>query len=151
MPYFIHLPLLEVDLTSKFIFLGGGGRNTFWFCYMAHLGFKSSLARIVSSHCLRYFWKKLCIKQEFATINIYLFIEIRHNILIQCHRDWIVLRWKIFNYMLEIERNLMTKYLWPEGWFLRVWVFKWHPDALLAKIMAQCNRGITVSCQCRWE
>ena len=26
----------------------------------------------------------------------------------------------------------------PEGWFLRVWVSKWHPDALLAKTMLTC-------------
>ena len=31
-------------------------------------------------------------------------------------------------------KKFITKYSGcPEGWFLRVWVSKWHPDALLAK------------------
>ena len=48
----------------------------------------------------------------------------------------IILRWKDFNFMLEID--ILTNYSPPflgvlSGDFLRGWVSKRHPDALLAK------------------
>ena len=50
----------------------------------------------------------------------------------------IILKWKKFKCILEID--ILWNYLWnilgvltPEGWFLRIWVSKWYPDALLAK------------------
>ena len=49
---------------------------------------------------------------------------------------------KKFNYMLEIDtlRNSSPKKTGcPEGCFLRVWVSKRHPDALLAKTMGQMD------------
>ena len=47
-----------------------------------------------------------------TTIHMYLLIEISHNIPIQCHIG-IVLRWKNFIIMLEIDilRNYPQKYL----------------------------------------
>ena len=50
-----------------------------------------------------------------TTINIYLLIEIRHNILIQCHRNFIEVEY--FNYVLEIGilRNCPQKIGCPEG------------------------------------
>ena len=64
------------------------------------------------------------------------FIKISHNILIQCHGNGMEMN--KFNYKLEIDilRNSSQKNLGVlRGAFLRVWVSKRHPDALLAKTM----------------
>ena len=46
-----------------------------------------------------------------STINMYKFIKIRHDILIQCHGNYMEMR--KFNYMLELEilRNSSQKFL----------------------------------------
>ena len=48
---------------------------------------------------------------QISTINMYRFIKIRHDILIQCHGNYMVIR--KFNYMLEINisRNSTKKNL----------------------------------------
>ena len=53
--------------------------------------------------------------------------------LIQCNGNYKEM--KKINYMLEIDifKKFLTKiFACPEGCFLRVWVSKRHPDALLA-------------------
>ena len=50
----------------------------------------------------------------------------------------IILRWKKFKYMLEINilrKSIQNNFGCPEGLFLRIWVSKQHPDALLDKNM----------------
>ena len=68
---------------------------------------------------------------------MYKFMKIRHDILIQCHGNYIEM--KKVNYMLEIDvlkKFLTEKFGCPEGCFLKVWVSKRHPDAMLSKTMA---------------
>ena len=62
-------------------------------------------------------------------MNVYKFIKIRHEILIQCHGNFMEMR--KFNYMLEIDisRNSSQKDLGV----LRGSFQKRHPDALLAE------------------
>ena len=74
---------------------------------------------------------------QISSINMYEFIKIRHDILVQCHGNYMEM--KKFNYMLEIDiiRNSSQIFLGV----LRdaFWVFgrpKRHPDALLAKTMS---------------
>ena len=77
---------------------------------------------------------------RFKTINMYEFIKIRHNVLIQCH--WNYMERKTFNYMLEIDilRNNSEKHLGVlRGAFSGYGCPKRHPDALLAKTMSQKN------------
>ena len=73
---------------------------------------------------------------------MYKFIKIRHDILIQCHGNYMEM--KIFNHMLEIDilRNSSQSFLGVlEGCFLRVWVSKKTPRRLLAKTMMSCFKG----------
>ena len=63
----------------------------------------------------------------------------------------IILRWKSFNYMLEIDnlRSDAHKYLGVlRGGFLRVGVYKLHPDAVMAKTMAEWSNALPLSAQC---
>ena len=65
---------------------------------------------------------------QISTINMYEFIQIRHDILIQCHGNYMEM--KNVNYMLEIDilRNSSQKSLGVlRGDFLRVWVSKKTP------------------------
>ena len=66
---------------------------------------------------------------------MYKFIKIRHDIIKQCHGNYKEMR--KFNYKLQIEifRNSTQKMGVLRGSFLRVWVSKKAPDALLAKTM----------------
>ena len=57
--------------------------------------------------------------------NMYKIIKIRHDILIQCHGNYMEMR--KLNYMLEIKKfkKFFTKVFGcPKGCFLRVWVSK---------------------------
>ena len=69
---------------------------------------------------------------------MYKFIKIRHDFIKQCHRNYKEM--KKFNYKLEIEifRNSTLKNLGVlRGAFQGFGCPKRHPDALLAKTMAQ--------------
>ena len=73
---------------------------------------------------------------EIININMCWLIESKHTILIQCHGKYI-----------EVEKPQLHPWNWYfkkshskifarlEEWYLRVWVSKWHPDALLAETM----------------
>ena len=67
---------------------------------------------------------------------MYIFIKMRHDIPIQSHGNYMMM--KKFNYMFEIDilRKFPHKKIGcPEGCFLRVWVSKKTPRRLLAKTM----------------
>ena len=66
------------------------------------------------------------------TKNMYLFIEIRHNILWQC--QWNYVEVTKFNYLLWIDIFRNSSQKWVKSFF-RVWMCKWSPDTLLAKTM----------------
>ena len=73
---------------------------------------------------------------QISTINMYKFIKIRFDILIQCHGNYMEM--KKNNHMLEIEisRNSSQKYLGVlRGAFEGFGCPKRHPDALLAKTL----------------
>ena len=82
-----------------------------------------------------------------STIDMYTYIKIRHHIIKQYHGNYKEM--KKFNYKLEIGifRNSSQKYLGVlRGSFLGFGCPKRHPDALLAKTMAQklnCPSKIT--------
>ena len=86
------------------------------------------------------FWGVQIFKGEhnthISTINMYKFIKIRHDIIIQCHGNYMEL--KKFNYMLETDilRNSSQKVLGAlRGAFKGFGCPKRHPDTLLAKIV----------------
>ena len=61
----------------------------------------------------------------------------RHDILIQCHQNYIEM--KNINYMPEIDilrNSSRQEFGCPEWCSLRVWVSKRRPDTLLAKTMS---------------
>ena len=64
----------------------------------------------------------------------------------------IILRWKNFNYMLEIDTKkwLPERFGCPEGWLLRVWVSKRYPDPLLAKTIPNSSRCVVVVARNLW-
>ena len=73
---------------------------------------------------------------QISTINMYKFIKIRQDILLQCHGNHMEM--KRFNYMLEIDilRNCSQKDLGVLGSaFYGSGCPKRHPDDLLAKTM----------------
>ena len=83
---------------------------------------------------------------EIMTINMCLLIEIRHNILTQGHGKYIEgekLHLYAWNWHFK-KKWLTATFGCPEGWFLRVWVSKWHPGALLAKIMVESMQSYQV-------
>ena len=89
---------------------------------------------------------------EIITMNKYFLIRIRYDILTQCHGNYIEVG-KNNNHILRFDTKTLlspggdlwgfecpndTKMpcwlrLYPAGWSLKVWVSKWHSDALLAK------------------
>ena len=74
---------------------------------------------------------------QISTINMYKFIKIRHDILIQCHGNHMEMK-KRFNYMLQIDilRNSSKIFLGVlMGGFRGFGCPKRHPGALLAKTM----------------
>ena len=72
---------------------------------------------------------------------MYSLIKIRHNILIQCHRNYMEV-WQIsircfkLNFFKFIPKNFGC----PKRWFLWVWVSKTCPDTLLAMTMCPGSR-----------
>ena len=77
---------------------------------LAHGYLKQGLSQDLETGCLKLAIVKLLGVQIFkggtqytqiSTINMYKFIKIRHDILIQCHGNYMEIR--KFNYMLEIE------------------------------------------------
>ena len=77
---------------------------------------------------------------------MYLLIENGHSILIQYYGE--LYKGEQFNYVLHIEifRNSSLKILGVLiGDFFRFWVYKWDPDALLAKNMRLRLRTLWVT------
>ena len=73
---------------------------------------------------------------EITAINMYLFIEIRHYILTQCHGNYIsVEKLKCYAWNWHFNKLLPNILGCYEGCFLRVLVSTRHPDALLANTM----------------
>ena len=69
-------------------------------------------------------------KRAFPAMSIHLvgMIFMIFCILIQCEK-------KICTKLTFQEITHVKQFGWPEQWFLRVWVSKYYPDALLAKTM----------------
>ena len=88
-------------------------------------------------------WRQQC--TQITITNLYLLIEMMHAILdIQCRGIDIWVR-EIQSYVWkwQFEKLLTKTFGCPEGSFFRVWVSKWHPDTLLAKIMTQIHLPLT--------
>ena len=68
-------------------------------------------------------------------MNLYKFIEILHDILIQWELCGDEKKIQLYAYGWHFKKFLMKEFGCPEGCFLRVWVSERWPDALLTKTM----------------
>ena len=65
---------------------------------------------------------------QISTINMYKFIKIRHDILIQCHGNYMEMKiFKLYAWDWHLKKILTKSFGCPEGCFLRVWVSKKTP------------------------